>query len=82
MDSTTIRIERKLIHELLRQSLSKIHISCDVWSSPNKKPIFGIIAHFVTKDRKLKHVVLAMVEFKGSHNRTLLGDAIIEVIDD
>ena len=35
------------VKELLSTSLSRIHISMDLWSSPNGYALCGIVAHFV-----------------------------------
>ena len=35
------------IHNLLQRARSKIHISCDVWTSTNGLSLLGVVAHFV-----------------------------------
>lgn len=51
----------------LRMAKSAIHITTDLWSSGNHKSILGVVAHYITDNRKLKHRVIAVRELEGSH---------------
>ncbi len=53
--------------EVLLAARSRIHISCDLWTSPNSLAILGIIAHFVDKDGTLQAMVLALKSIVGDH---------------
>lgn len=48
-------------------ALTKIHISADLWTSPNHKSILGLIAHYINKGGKLTHTVIAVRELEGQH---------------
>jgi hypothetical protein len=37
----------------LQKSKTKIHISCDLWSSPNSPAILGVVAHYINGDGEL-----------------------------
>jgi len=37
------------IRELLQAANSKIHISCDIWTSTNSHSLLGVVAHFLGK---------------------------------
>jgi len=41
------------IKDLLLTALSKIHLSCDIWTSINGILLLGIVAYFINKDGKL-----------------------------
>jgi len=56
------KIEKERIRARLHASCTKIHISLDIWTSPNSLPILGIIAHYISEDNKLESAVLAMKE--------------------
>ena len=46
--------------EVLDRAISKIHVSCDVWSSPNGYALAGIAGHFVSYEGKLETVLLGL----------------------
>lgn len=74
--------QKAKIKASLKKSKTKIHISCDLWSSPNSLAILGIVAHFITGDGELRHVVLALREIDGAHTGENLSPVILEVIVD
>jgi hypothetical protein len=66
----------------IRNARSKIHISLDLWTSPNTLAILGITAQFVNQDSKLQSVVLAMKEVEGEHTGGNMAKYVMEVIKD
>ena len=71
------KIEKERIQLRLHSSHSKIHISLDIWTSPNAIPILAIIAHYISEDNKLESSLLALKEIEGSHE----GDNIALIIE-
>ena len=53
---------------VLRKARTKIHISCDLWTSPNSKAILGITAQFINEGGILQSLVLGMKEVVGDHS--------------
>ena len=39
---------KRLVREVLARAISKIHISCDLWTSPNGYAMCGVAAHFIS----------------------------------
>ena len=74
--------QKAKIKASLKRSTTRIHISCDLWSSPNSLAILGIVAHFITGDGELRHVVLALREIDGAHTGENLSPVILDVIVD
>jgi hypothetical protein len=70
------------IKQIVQSARSRVHISCDLWTSPNSLAIPGIVAHFVSEDGQLQHVVLALREMEGGHTGVDLASEVIKVIDD
>jgi hypothetical protein len=70
------------IKRLIQLARSKVHISCDLWTSPNFLAMLGVVAHFISADGRLQHCVLALKDIDGEHNGENLADAIIQVIED
>ena len=64
---------------ILGKARSKIHISCDLWTSPNTMSILGITAQFVDESGKLRSLVLALKEI-NEHARTDLAKEIYDII--
>ena len=59
--------QKKKMKEILHAARTQIHISCDLWTSPNSLAILGIVAYFVDADGKLQSMVLALKEIVGDH---------------
>jgi hypothetical protein len=68
------------VKAILWESQSRIHLSCDIWTSPAAQSILGVCAHFLGSDLRLKKALLAMRELDGIHSGRNIGDEILEVI--
>jgi hypothetical protein len=75
-------IERERIKSRIQNARSKVHISCDLWTSPNDFAILGILAHYISEDNQLEHSVLALVEITGPHEGENLAPQVIKVVED
>ena len=73
---------KKLIKTRLLTALSAIHLSADMWTSPNKKAFLAVVAHFVDKEGVLRKALLALPQLRGSHGGELQAMHINRVIDD
>ena len=60
--------------------MSRIHVSCDLWTSTNDLPILVIILHYVNKKGKVRKTVAAMKDVSGSHTGVNLAEVVMEVI--
>jgi hypothetical protein len=67
---------------ILSRAESKIHISCDLWTSPNSIAILGITAQFIDIEGQLRSLVLALKEVNGDHTGENLSKYVMEVIRD
>jgi len=74
--------QKAKVKQRIQSAKSKIHISCDLWTSPNSLAILGVVAHFVTEDGQLEHCVLALKDIDGEHDGGNLAATIMEVIED
>ena len=66
--------------EVLDRAISKIHVSCDVWSSPNGYALAGIAGHFVSHDGKLQSVLLGLKRLQKAHGGEQIAEHIVAVI--
>lgn len=64
----------------LRKARSKIHISCDLWTSPNSLAILGITTQFIDVTGDLQSVVLALKEIDKDHTGKNLAPYVIDAI--
>lgn len=76
------KAQKAKIKALLKWSTTRIPVSCGLWSSPNLLAILGIVAHFITRDGELCHVVLALREIDGAYIGENLSPVILDVIVD
>lgn len=61
---------------------SRIHISCDLWTSLNCLAILGIVSYYVTEDGKLEHYTLALKDIDSEHDGSYLAAAVLDVVEE
>lgn len=72
---------KKRIRHILGTALSDIHITCDMWTSPNNLALLGVVAHFTTEKAELISITLALKELQGNHtgeNEALLVQEVLQ----
>lgn len=74
--------QKEKVKQRIQSARSRIHISCDLWTSPNSLAILGVVAHYVTEDCTLEHHTLALKDIDGEHDGSHLAAAMMEVVDD
>ncbi|CEJ82383.1 Putative Transposase-like protein [[Torrubiella] hemipterigena] len=75
-------VQKEKIKQRIRSAKSRIHISCDLWTSPNSLAILGMVAHYITEDGQLEHHILALKDIDGEHSGSHLATAVLEVIEE
>lgn len=71
-----------LVVGVLARALSKIHISCDLWTSPNGYAMYGVAAHFIGHQGHVQAVLLALRRMTGAHSGEQIAEILIEVISE
>jgi hypothetical protein len=66
----------------LHSALTDIHISCDLWTSPNYLPILGVISHYISKDGQFESAILALADIEGEHLGENLARYLQEIVED
>jgi hypothetical protein len=74
------RIHKAKVKQELQDSVSKIHISFDLWTSGNCLSLNAIVAHFVNAEFKNQTILLATPEQTDSHAGTDIAEQVIFVI--
>lgn len=72
---------RSDIGKQLRESKSLIHLSYDLWTSPNHLALIGVIGHYVSSDYKVETTLLGLRRLKGSHSGENIAEAIVSVVE-
>jgi hypothetical protein len=76
------RIYKHVVKQSIAESLSKIHISFDLWTSDNNTAINGVTATFVDTEFEPHTIVLGIPEQQGAHTGDNIGSQIIEILKD
>src|SRR5437773_982880 len=69
-------IAKNTIINILSCAISRIHLTWDLWTSPNFKAMIAITTHWTDKNWKVQSTLLAIREIKGDHD----GENISQVV--
>ena len=61
------------VRQVLQAALSHIHISLDIWTSPNRWLLLAICAYFTTYDQKKQKALLALKKVPGHSSKAQIG---------
>jgi hypothetical protein len=67
---------------LLANARSRIHISFDLWSSPNSYALCGIVAHFAGQDCHNHSVLIGLRRMKGAHSGENIAEVAVPVLQE
>ena len=74
--------KKKVIKAEIEAALSTIHISFDLWTSPNRYAMIAIFAHFIDKRGRPQDLLLALRRQLGAHSGKNIATTLGEVIKD
>jgi hypothetical protein len=72
---------KEVIKNQLQNAVSKIHISCDMWSSPNGHAFLGVVAHWTDEKYVLQTALIGLPKVKGQHTGTNIAKSLIDVLE-
>ena len=79
----TFHEKRLKIKGLLQKSYSVIHLSFDLWTSPNNLAFAAIVAHFRSSaTKKIESIVIGFREIRGAHTGENIAYAVQRVLQD
>ena len=74
---------KKLVQEeVIAKAISKIYISCDIWTSPNGYALCGIAAHFIGHQGSNQSVLQALKRMMAAHGGEQIAEIIIPVLQE
>jgi hypothetical protein len=68
--------------EILSNSVSKIYLSFDLWTSPNCILFMGVVAYYADNTFKNRTVMIALKRLHEAHSGENMGSLLIEIIND
>jgi hypothetical protein len=73
---------RMRVIDELHSARSKIHLSFDLWSSPNALSLCGVVAHYLTADLQSRAILIGLKRVKGAHSGENIAEAILRIINE
>ena len=70
----------KIKQDLHINRLSQIHLSFDLWTSPNSVTLMAVVAHYVDKKFRNTSRLIALRNLNGSHSGANMAELLIEII--
>ena len=70
------------MRHILATAISDIHITCDMWTSPNHLGMLAVVAHFTSDKLVLHTVTLSLREIQGDHSGYNQGTVVLDVLRD
>jgi len=59
----------------------RIHLSFDLWSSPNHRSFLGVVGHWATEDGQLVSATLGFRRFFGPHSGSNIAETVVKILD-
>ena len=66
----------------LREAISDIHFTCDLWTSPNHLALLGINAYFTSENLTLQTSTIALRELKAAHSGANMAQIFWDVLNE
>jgi hypothetical protein len=71
---------RVILISLLSVSNCMVHLSFDLWSSPNHYSVLGLVCHFIDLDFKARTIIIGMKRLYSPHTGANMSGLIIEAL--
>lgn len=73
---------KQRLRHILATAISDIHITCDMWTSPNYLGILGVVGHYTSEKLERQAVTLALIEIEGEHSGENQAVTVLKVLKD
>ena len=74
------RKQKRKVKKGLKRARSNIHLSFDLWTSPNSYAIIAIVAHYIDEKGCRQTKLLAIRRLEGEHSGENIASAVLRVI--
>jgi hypothetical protein len=68
------------IKKQIQASKSRIHLSFDLWTSPNHLSFVGVVGHYMSSQYKVETVLLGLRRLHGPHSGENIAEAVLKVV--
>jgi hypothetical protein len=75
-------VAQRQVVDLLASAKSRIHVSFDLWSSPNHYALCGVVAHFAGQDSHNHSILIGLKRMKGAHSGENIAEVAIPVLQE
>lgn len=62
--------------------VKKICLTCDLWTSPNSKPILGITCHWIGEKNETNEILLDVIEMRELHSEINIAQRVYNTLCD
>jgi hypothetical protein len=76
------KTQAQIVRAELRDTISKIYITYDLWTSPSRHAILAISAHFLNTEGRQQQRLLAIRQQYGSHSGINIAVTILDMLKD
>lgn len=80
--ASNYKLYKGQIKESLSTSISPIHISSDLWTSPHRHSLLAVCAQWVDQDGQLQKALLGLPECRYSHSGEKQASLILQVVEE
>src|SRR6202000_1214108 len=70
------------LRKMLQSTPYQVHVSFDLWTSPNSLAMLGIVGHWINENHQLTIALLGLRQIAGPHSGEHLSDTVLDVIKD
>ena len=74
------KTQKKALRKELKRARSNIHLSFDLWTSPNYYAIIAIVSHFMDSKGQRQTKLLAIRRLEGEHSGENIAGTVLQVI--
>ena len=79
---TLFQSKKQAVIEELQNALTSIHISFDLWTSPNRLAFIAVFTHFLNRHRKYQRRLIAFRRQLGAHSGKNIAQTLHDIIQD
>ena len=76
------RKQKRLLWKDLQKAHLNIHLSFDLWTSPNYFAIIAIVAHYIDRNRAHQMKLLALRQLEGEHSGVNIAQVVLNVVSE
>jgi hypothetical protein len=74
--------KKDIVRKTLQSAKTRIHLSIDVWTSPNTHLVFAVCGHFINIDDQLQTILLGLRTIDGHAGEVQFEQALLPVLEE